>query len=306
MNLRLILRTMGFGLNALSWLMPKKAAELALFRFVKPPKPRIRPKEQAFLEKADQQSLGNVVLYEWGEKAQPYILLAYGWAYNAGRWRHFVPAMLEAGYRVIAFDPPGHGHASAGTVSLPVNAGFMQEIIAHFGRPEAIIGHSFGGASTVLALSRLPRSLHPSRVVLMAAFSEAEGVFREYQRNLGMREGLYQDFVRHTESVVGDEIANYDLARLAGDMEHVRGLVIHDPKDNMTPFYHAERYQQLWPGCRLWATATGGHHLGTAEITKGVCAFATEAVFPSQAEPSPRPFSAKHDMTRYWASLQEW
>ncbi|MEZ4685253.1 MAG: alpha/beta fold hydrolase [Bacteroidia bacterium] len=306
MNIRLLLRLIGFGLNTLSWLMPKKASELALFLFVKPPKPRIRPKEQAFLAKASQSLMDNVVLYEWGETDRPYVLLAYGWAYNAGRWRHFVPAMLDAGYRVIAFDPPGHGHAPSGTVSLPVNARLMQKIIELYGRPEVIIGHSFGGASAMLALSHLEKSLHPARLVLMAAFSEAEGVFREYQRNLGMREGLYQDFVRYTESVVGGEIASYDLARIAGDMEHVSGLVIHDPNDDMTPFYHAERYQQLWPGSRLWATTAGGHHLGTAEITKGISLFATEARFPAQAERSPRPFSAKHDLTRFWASLQEY
>lgn len=91
---------------------------MAVQIFSKPPKPQVREKERQFLETARQRCCEvagqHIVEYHWGAEDAPLVLLSYGWAYNAGRWRHFVPELLEAGYRVLAYDPPGHGLAAVG------------------------------------------------------------------------------------------------------------------------------------------------------------------------------------------------
>jgi hypothetical protein len=95
----------------------------------------------------------NIVEFHWGPEEAPLVLLSYGWAYNAGRWRHFVPELLEAGYRVLAYDPPGHGLASqSGTLNIPANAAIIRACSKHYGPAYAIVGHSFGGSSSVYAL----------------------------------------------------------------------------------------------------------------------------------------------------------
>jgi hypothetical protein len=133
----IIIKIIGFGLNMLSLLAPKQATQLAVYIFSKPPKPRVRAKERTFLNTARQlrrEVAGQqVVEYHWGPEHAPLVLLSYGWAYNAGRWRHFVPGLLEAGYRVLAYDPPGHGLSPAGTLNIPLNAAIIRGLLEDYG-----------------------------------------------------------------------------------------------------------------------------------------------------------------------------
>ncbi|MFK7970700.1 MAG: alpha/beta fold hydrolase [Bacteroidia bacterium] len=301
--MRFLLKLIGLGLNILSFIAPQNAAKRALTLFTNPPKARVRAKEQAFLDTASMVKFRDTVRYTWGDPTAPYILLSYGWAYNAGRWRHFVPSLVEAGYRVVAYDPPGHGHAPKGTLTLPANAEIIKGIIHELGKPAAIIGHSFGGSASVLALNSLPPSLHPSRFAIMASFSNAEGVFRDFQSRLGMREGLYQDYVRYTEQLIGDSICNFDLGRMTGRMEHIRALIIHDPKDDTTGFKNAEYYLHFWKNSLLLAPQHAGHHLGTSEVTEAVCAFVANGIAPKDSVTAEAHLPADHDLTRYFAGV---
>ena len=115
---KILYKIAGFGLNIWSLAAPRSAAETTLRLFAAPPQPSVREKERVFLKTARQvnrQVAGQeIVEYHWGEENAPLIFLSYGWGYNAGRWRHFVPDLLEAGYRVLAYDLPGHGLAPKG------------------------------------------------------------------------------------------------------------------------------------------------------------------------------------------------
>ncbi|MEL6944531.1 MAG: alpha/beta hydrolase, partial [Bacteroidota bacterium] len=182
---KLIARTIGFCYNISSLFAPTWTSKRLYQLFATPPKVNIRPKEEAFLSHAilDEYTLRDWggILYHWGEINRPYVLMSYGWGYNAGRWRHYVPALLEAGYRVIAYDPPGHGNAQKGTLTIPKNAALLHCIINTFGPPKMVLAHSFGGGTTIEALSELPNLYHPERLVIMAAFSKASWIFRNFQ-----------------------------------------------------------------------------------------------------------------------------
>ena len=304
---RLLYKIAGFGLNLWSVIAPQQAALAAGNLFATPPKPKVRDKEKKFLDTATQfrrQVAGQeLVEFHWGEANAPLVLLSYGWAYNAGRWRHFVPQLLDAGYRVIAYDPPGHGLAPSGQMTIPHNAAIIRALVQDYGPPEAIVAHSFGGSSSVYALQDLPRHLHPRRMVIMASFSYAPRVFREYQQSLGLWPSLYWRMVRHFERRIGHAIEDFDFALMAADYPHIEGLLVHNPGDTVTPYAEARRFFDFWPGSRLYSPTEGGHHLGTAGITQTVLDFVVHGTTPREAERQEQPVYAGHELVRFFAGM---
>ena len=302
-----IIKIIGLGLNLWSLFMPRLAAKTAVKLFSNAPKPRLRPKERQFLDTARSRRRKvagqNIVEYHWGPENAPLVLLSYGWGYNAGRWRHFVPDLLNAGYRVLAFDPPGHGNAPSGTLNIPANAAIIRALLEDYGPAYAIAGHSFGGSSNVYALKDLPRNLHPRRMVIMASFSFAPRVFKEYQKALGLWAPLYWRMVRDFEKQVGHTIDYYDFAMMTAAFPHIEGLLVHDPGDPVTPYAESRRYHDFWPGSSLFSPAEGGHHLGTAGITKAVLRFVKNGEIPAQAERQATSVYPEHDLVRYFVGL---
>lgn len=304
----LLQRLLGSWYNLCALFAPAWTGKRLLRLFSTPPRPHIRSKEQQFLAQAviDRSTLqdwGGVV-YHWGSPDRPYILLSYGWGYNAGRWRHYVPQLLAANYRVIAYDPPGHGHAAAGTLTLPENAAIIRHILLSFGPPKAILGHSFGGGSLIEALSGLPLCYHPSRMVLMAAFSKVSWVFRYFKYTLGLTSYAYRAMVDEIERLLGRRLADFDLALMSSKLSHTRSLIVHDPEDKVTHFRNALRYHQYWPGSSLLSVAEGDHHLGKPEITDQILSFIIRRTVPETALGPVSTLSPNHDLVRYFAGME--
>mgnify|MGYP001801801388 CR=1 FL=1 len=213
---KVIARIIGFFYNITSFFAPVWTSKRLFNFFATPPKVNIRPKEEDFLSTAilDEYTLRDWggMLYHWGESNRPYVLTSYGWGYNAGRWRHYIPTLLKAGYRVIAYDPPGHGKAKKGTVTIPKNSALVSRIVNTFGPPEMVLAHSFGGGTIIEAFSELPTSYHPRRLVIMAAFSKASWIFRNFQYVLGLSERTYQLFRQTLEQHLGRQLKEFVLA----------------------------------------------------------------------------------------------
>lgn len=302
-----VYKTIGLGLNLWSLAAPQQAVQAAARLFSTPPKPAIRGKDRVFLDSARQLrgvvAGQNIVEYHWGPEHGPLILLSYGWAYNAGRWRHFVPELVDAGFRVLAYDPPGHGLAPAGQLNIPRNAAIIRSLLETYGPAEAIIGHSFGGSSSVYALERLPRHLHPRRMAVLASFSYAPRVFDEYRKTFGLWPALYWRMVRSFERQVGHPLEHFDFAMMTAAFGHIEGLLVHSPADAVTPYTETRRYHNFWPDSRLFSPQEGGHHLGTPGITRSVLDFVLSGETPSQTELQDRPLNARHELAAHFAGL---
>jgi pimeloyl-ACP methyl ester carboxylesterase len=101
----------------------------------------------------------------------PLVVLCHGFPELAYSWRHQVPALTQAGYRVLAPDMRGYGHSSApaqveayDVVSLCED---MTGLLDAVGQDSAIfVGHDWGANVTwQLAV------LHPERVRAVAGLS---------------------------------------------------------------------------------------------------------------------------------------
>lgn len=304
---QIITKSIGLGLNLWSLAAPGPAVKATISLFSTPPRRAIREKERAFLDTAVQKSQvvagQSIMEYHWGAENAPLVLLSYGWGYNAGRWRHFVPELVSAGYRVIAFDPPGHGMAPSGQLNIPVNAAIIRGLLEIYGPAEAMIGHSFGGTSSVYALQGLPERMHPRRLVIMASFSYAPRVFGEFGKAFGLWPSLYWRMVRRFEQWSGQPLEHFDFAMMTANLPHIEGLLVHSPGDPVTPYKEARRYHDFWPGSRLYSPEGGGHHLGTPDITRAILGFACTGQIPAQAEQQERHVNAGHELALHFSGL---
>lgn len=95
----------------------------------------------------------------------PLVLLCHGWPELAHSWRHQIPALAAAGYRVVAPDMRGYGGSSA---PHPVDAyaitdlvGDMVALVAALGEQRAaIVGHDWGAAVAWNAALMRPDLFH--------------------------------------------------------------------------------------------------------------------------------------------------
>jgi pimeloyl-ACP methyl ester carboxylesterase len=90
-----------------------------------------------------------IFLLEQGEG--PLVLLCHGWPELSYSWRHQIPAIAAAGFRVVAPDMRGFGRTSAppdiGAYSIFDNVGDMVALVAALGENQAVIvGHDWGAA----------------------------------------------------------------------------------------------------------------------------------------------------------------
>lgn len=80
----------------------------------------------------------------------PVVLLLHGWGGSTFTWRETIPALAEAGYRVIAFDRPPYGLSAKTGVNIAYSPGQMADFTADFMDVMALdratlVGHSQGG-----------------------------------------------------------------------------------------------------------------------------------------------------------------
>ena len=150
--LRTVFRTVGP-------LAPGLAARWAETLFCTPPRHQARPGEEAFLASGRRSSArwegGELAVWEWGHG--PSVLLVHGWGSRAARMSALAAALSARGFRVVAYDGPGHGRSAGRFASLPEFARALGAVGAAMGRPlHGLVGHSLGGAAVAAAFHRQP------------------------------------------------------------------------------------------------------------------------------------------------------
>lgn len=161
----------------------------------------------------------------------PVVLLLHGFPDSSALWRYQVPALVEAGYRVIAPDLRGFGEsdkpAEVEAYSLPNVVGDVLGILDGLGVERAsVVGHDWG-AAVAWALG----ALTPDRVERLAALSVGHpagffsGGWEQRQRSWYMLfflfEGVAEEGLQHDdwrllrEMTAGGDVDRYvtDLAR---------------------------------------------------------------------------------------------
>ena len=216
---------------------------------------RTTPKngEREILSQASSFRVGEMAAWSWGEG--PVVLLVHGWNGRATQLGAFVFPLVEHGYRVVAFDAPGHGDSPGHQMSLPELADSIRRVAEHVGDVYGVVAHSMGGAATTLALSD---GLEIERAVFISPPSNPQVFLDFFSRAVGISEDVQQRVQRRLEGRVGRRLSDMRADEIAPRM-NIPLLVIHDEDDAFVPLQYGRSIANAWPGAEFVATEGLGH-----------------------------------------------
>lgn len=199
-------------------------------------------------------SADGVALHGWflpvdrDVKSKGVVVFSHGNAGSLGHHLGFVDWLVDAGYDVFLYDYRGFGK-SAGT---PSREGLIKDVEGAFsyvtqrkdlaGKAIFSLGHSLGGAKSIVALSR-------TRVPNLRAVM-TDGTFASYE---GMATVLAGDFGKN---LVSDELAPKDyVARLPAPL-----LIVHGTADEVVPLAQGKQlFTAAVPRKTFFEVKGGGH-----------------------------------------------
>ena len=241
-----------------SHLAPPLAARWLLRLFVTPhPRPRVS-RELEWMEGAKRTTVRyddkiDLPVWSWGEG--PTVLLVHGWSGRGSQLACYAQPLVEAGFRVVTWDMPGHVEAGGRTSALPYFAQAIEKVAAQFGPVYGIVAHSLGAAATTYALSQ---GLRAERLVYLAP---PEDLYR-YLVFLG-------EYLKFAPDIAPKALALLER-RYGTKLESVRGrslaparheplLILHDTEDPDVPLAEARDLAAHWLGAELIVSEGLGH-----------------------------------------------
>lgn len=262
---RFIIKIFRIVFKLTEMIAPPLAGRWAIRLFFTPEKPRRPRQEQAFLQNANRQKVlfrsnfklddsdDYYIRYSWGDG--PAVLLVHGWGGNAAQMAPLAKPLLDAGYRVIAFDAPAHGDSPGKRTNMLEIAQVVEDIALHMGDFYAIVGHSLGGAVAGYAISQGVRA---QKLVTIGSPISVGLIFAEFARQINAAPETVSRLSRFVESFGEKKSEDLSLLHLAPRLRS-QGLIIHDKDDREIHYTQALELFREWPGSELLLTEGLGH-----------------------------------------------
>lgn len=191
--------------------------------------------------------------WQWGEG--PAVVLVHGWGSRASRFGGLAAALVDAGFRVVAYDAPAHGESTGRFASLPEFARALGDVADAVGSIYGLVGHSLGGAAVAMAMRQ---GLRARRAVLIAPPADVRIFSDIFAQALAISPAVQRTMHRNLERrlrIVWDDLHIPTIVRELP----AAALVIHDRDDADVPFAHGEEIVGAWAGSRLESTSGLGH-----------------------------------------------
>ncbi len=257
----------------LSSVTPGMAARLARRLFSQPLRPANRPddltlaRNRAILDQSKQRQLitgsGEVQLYHWPAKAidAPRVLVVHGWTSSTDHMLHFIQALHRAGCDVHALDFPAHGRSPGDILTQPMAVEVIREVCWDIGPVTTLLGHSFGGAMSLMSLQEpdgTASPIAPQQIITVAAPARLEHVLDRFADMIGLGQRATVKLKQQIENTFSTP-----LWRMTP--EHVSSLwegeltVIHDASDREIPLADARIAAAAFPAAQLHITEGLGH-----------------------------------------------
>jgi alpha-beta hydrolase superfamily lysophospholipase len=171
-------------------------------------------------------------------------------------WAVFVKPLVEAGYRVVAFDLPSHNESDPGalapgrTTAIECAHAIAAMIETH-GSAHAVVAHSLGANATALAAAQ---GAHVGRLVFLAPMGDFPLYLDLFAARHGFGRRIRAGLHRRLEKRIAMPLQETNMTRIGRRANYPPLLLIHDPDDPDSPYAASERLATSWQGARLLTT----------------------------------------------------
>ncbi|MEQ8674115.1 MAG: alpha/beta fold hydrolase [Aggregatilineales bacterium] len=248
-------------IHALCRINPRLATELLLFLFLRP-----RRKPITYTRKLPAgarpitiyHNLCKLKGYEWGDGSKT-ILLVHGWESHLGHMLPVVKPLLDAGFKVMAFDAPGHGQSPQLYSNMVDFGDAVRDAVEQYAPIHAIIGNSFGGAATALSLKR-NKSISVDRLILVSPMQHILQHIDIFDCLMDVPDEVMSRVLWKIAGRIGMPLGQCDVLEAVSDLS-MPGLLIHDVEDEVIPVQSSRMIADVWQNS-FYVETTGLGHRG--------------------------------------------
>jgi hypothetical protein len=270
----LFTKSLGLYINALSFVLPEKASQLAYAFFSEPRVGKLsKDNLPKILKEAQtnsfQQEEHSFQTYTW-EGNETIILLVHGWESNASRWESFLPYLKKSGSTIIAIDGPAHGLSSGKEFSIPKYAEFIHIAVEKF-KPQFLIGHSIGG-KTILYYQSVYQNAFVKKMVILGAPSDFSIILNNYITLLSLNQKIAKELEAHYLNNFKLNLENF-TGKLFASQINTKGLIAHDIDDTVVLFDEGKKIASSWKNAVFIETKGLGHSMHDDDLYQKISQF---------------------------------
>lgn len=278
---RIYLQYLRTKFKTLSKLAPTTAGRMAFDLFCTPYPKYKKRKAPAIFNHATKQTVKladqtKIHGFEWISNTPngQTVLIAHGYASFAYKFEQYITPLLKMGYRVLAFDAPGHGQSEGRHINVVVYQEAIQQIMQQCGPVNHFIGHSLGALTLSLVAEHVDQATE-RKFVLIAPATKTTTTFANFFKMMHFNEVTKSAFNNEVSSRTHHPIAHFAadraLANYTGPL-----LWVHDEGDLVCPYKDLEAFQKNAPSNIQFLITNGlGHNkvYKTAEVMDQIMAF---------------------------------
>jgi len=221
--------------NGLSMVAPGLAAMAAEQLFVTVVKHKRPRRENVWADGATRISIpsphGELAAWVWGDGPRT-VMLVHGWAGRGLQLGAFVEPLVDAGYRVVAYDGPAHGESPGSRTNIFRMTEGLMAVADAIGPISGVIAHSLGTTAVLLAASRF--GFKPDRFVAVSPMASTRTMTEHYSRMTGFSPAVVEEMRARLERSIGFRWDEIEPLNLASKFE-TETCVIHDHDDLELP-----------------------------------------------------------------------
>ncbi|MCA9911741.1 MAG: alpha/beta fold hydrolase, partial [Anaerolineae bacterium] len=167
--------------------------------------------------------------YQWGT-GERTILLVHGWESHTGFMMHFVESLVAQGFRVVAFDVPGHGFSPRSRTDTVDFGCAIRAVMEQLGSVYGVVAHSFGAMAVLHLLAQADSRINLKKLALISPLKNVWEHLYIFNQIAQVPDGLALRMQERIAKMYPVPLEDVCSVQSAGKL-NCEGLVLHDGSD---------------------------------------------------------------------------